>query len=276
MHARTGAVVLATALLAAAAVAAALPGSGLGQASPSIAPSPPAAPLLGWEVVSRRRHDTTAWTEGLLVDEQGVPWESTGLEGRSQVRELDPVTGAVVRAAAVPSDDYGEGLARTPAGELVQLTWKEGVAYRWDPATLTVTGTFTYSGEGWGLCSDGTRLIRSDGTPVLTFHDPVTFAVTGSVTVTLDGAPLAMLNELECADGAVWANVWQTETIVRIDPATGVVTGRLDLDGLLLPDPSDADPGAVLNGIARLPETGTWLLTGKRWPELIEVRIDGA
>jgi hypothetical protein len=274
---------LAAGLLIAGGVLAAVAGSGpvAGSSSPSPSPSPSPgavpvpAPTLGWEVVALRTHDTIAWTEGLLVDPDGRWWESTGLDGVSQVRELDPLTGTVLRAAPVPNGHYGEGLAMTPAGELIQLTWRSGVGYRWDPATLTVTGTVGYDGEGWGLCSDGVRLVRSDGSDTLFFHDPVSFAVTGTVSVTLDGEPLRMLNELDCVDGAVWANVWQTETIVRIDPATGIVTGRLDLDGLLVPDPSDADAGAVLNGIARLPETGTWLLTGKYWPELIEVRIEG-
>jgi glutaminyl-peptide cyclotransferase len=269
-----------------------LPSAGLA-ASPPPLPSPSAAPaatvaptassapiaLLRWEVVSRRPHDTTAWTEGLVFDAAGRLFESTGINGRSQVRELDPATGEVLRSAPVPDDAYGEGLAIVGDDTLVQLTWKEGTAFTWDKDTFAPTGVLDYAGqgEGWGLCFDGTRLVMSNGSDRLTFRDPTTFAVTGDVAVTAHGQSVTMLNELECVDGKVWANVWQTPYIVRIDPATGVVDGVLDATGIIDPDPAAADPGgSVLNGIAKVPGTDTWLLTGKLWPELIEVRISGA
>lgn len=245
-------------------------------AVPSTGPAvaTPAGPIarLAYEVVRRMPHDTAAWTEGLLFDDAGRLWESTGLTGRSQVREVDPLTGEVLRAADTPDAAYGEGLAQV-GDELIQLTWREGRAFRFDRDTLAPTGTFDYSGEGWGLCFDGERLVMSDGSDRLTFRDPATFDVLGQVSVTAGGQPLGRLNELECADGAVWANVWETEWIVRIDPATGAVTGALDADGLLEPDPAVADRGAVLNGIAKVPGADTFLLTGKLWPEAIEVRI---
>lgn len=251
--------------------------------APAVGPTPsaslpvPSAPvaLLRWEVVRRLPHDTDAFLQGLVFDPEGRLWVSTGLYGRSEIRELDPETGAVLRAVDLPESAFGEGLAVGAAGELIQLTWQEGIAYRWDRATLAPLPPFAYDGAGWGLCSDGTRLVMSDGSDRLTFRDPVTFAPTGSVAVTRDGAPVALLNELECADGAIWANVWQTEEIVRIDPATGSVTGVLHLDGLLEPDPAAKDRTAVLNGIARIPGRDTWLLGGKLWPALLEVRISG-
>ena len=252
-----------------------------GPEAPSSAPTPAASAVpivrLGFEVVARHPHDTSAWTEGLTYDADGRLFESTGIIGRSQVRELDPQTGAVLRSQPVPDDAYGEGLAVVGDGTLLQLTWKEGVATAWVKDTFAVQGTFDYAGqgEGWGLCDDGTRLVMSNGSDTLTFRDPATFGVLGAVAVTASGHPLVNLNELECVDGEVWANVWETNWIVRIDPATGAVTGALDTTGLLVPDPAEADRGAVLNGIAKVPGSDTFLLTGKLWPEMIAVRITG-
>ncbi len=222
-------------------------------------------------LVRRIPHDTKAFTQGLLFDRSGRLWESTGLWGLSTVRELDPATGSVLRSIPTPDGAFGEGLAIGAAGELVQLTWQEGIAWRYDPDTLTVIGSWSYAGEGWGLCSDGSRLVMSDGSPRLTFRDPATFLPTGEVTVTRAGLPVPRLNELECADGAVWANIWMTDEIVRIDPATGVVTGVLDLAGLVEPHPVLRDPVAVLNGITRVPDGPGWLITGKLWPEIVEI-----
>ncbi len=219
-------------------------------------------------------HDTTAWTEGLVLDTAGDLYELTGLVGQSTIRQVDRSTGQVIRSAALPPTLYGEGLALVD-DHFLQLTWKDGEALVWDPTSLTQTGTFGYGGEGWGLCSDGTRLVMSDGSSTLTFRDALTFEVTGSVDVTVQGQPVTQLNELECVDGSVWANVWETPWIVRIDALTGAVTGALDTTGLITPDPSVADPGAVLNGIAHDPVADTFLLTGKRWPRMFEVRISG-
>lgn len=266
-----------------AAVLAASPDPSAVAPSPSAAgsPSAPSSPVpmvrLAYEVVRRMPHDTTAWTEGFVFDAEGRLYESTGINGRSQVRELDPTTGEVLRSVDSPDAAYGEGLA--PVGDtLLQLTWKEGRAFIVDRATLEVIGEHDYTGqgEGWGLCNDGIRLVMSNGSDTLTFRDPATFEVLGSVAVTAGGQPLDRLNELECVEGAVWANVWETEFIVRIDPTTGAVTGVLDADGLLEPDPAESDRGAVLNGIAKVPGTDTFLLTGKLWPEAIEVRITEA
>jgi len=243
--------------------------------SGSVAPSYAPVPRLPWQVVSTSPHDTAAWTEGLLVDPIGDVYESTGLVGQSTIRQVDRSTGSVIRKADLPPTLYGEGLALV-GDHFIQLTWKDGVALVWDAATLTQTGSFQYTGEGWGLCYDGARLVMSDGSPTLTFRDPATFEITGTLDVTVHGQPVYQLNELECVDGSVWANVWETPWIVRIDALTGAVTGALDTTGIITPDPSVTDAGAVLNGIAYDPAKGTFLLTGKRWPSMFEVRIGGS
>ncbi len=229
-------------------------------------------PLIAWEEVSRRPHDTGAFTQGLLLDPDGRLFESTGLRGQSSLREVEPTTGEVLRIAASPAGLFAEGLARVD-DELIQLTWQAGIAWRHDLDTFELLGTHAYAGEGWGLCYDGEHLVMSDGSERLTFRDPQTFEVVGSVAVVVDGAPLRRLNELECVDGSVWANVWYTDAIVRIDPADGEVEGVLDLRGLIEPHPADADAGAVLNGIAYDAEADTFLVTGKHWPEMIEIRL---
>ena len=250
--------------------------SALATASPppsaesSIAPDP--VPWLDWEVVSRRPHDSEAFTQGLLLDAHGRLFESTGLWGQSSLREVDPDSGTVLRSRPQPDDQFAEGLAVLD-DQLVQLTWRSGLARRYDADTFKVLARHRYEGEGWGLCFDEQRLVMSDGSDRLTFRDPTTFKTQGTVAVTAAGRPLDRLNELECADGQVWANVWHTDVIVRIDPSDGRVTGALDLEGIIEPHPADADPGAVLNGIAYDALADTFLVTGKRWPELIEIRV---
>ena len=234
-----------------------------------------AALPLDYEVVSRRPHDPEAFTQGLVLDPTGRLFESTGLLGRSSLREVDAQDGRVLRLRALPDEQFGEGLALVD-DRLIQLTWQNGVATAWDAETFEPLTTYAYEGEGWGLCHDGARLVMSDGSDHLTFRDPETFAVLGDVPVTLDGEPLSALNELECVDGAVWANVYQTDRIVRIDPASGAVTGALDLDGILEPRPDDGGHRAVLNGIAYDPVADTFLVTGKLWPELFEIRVTEA
>jgi len=233
-------------------------------------PGPDQPPLkLRVEVLARLPHDTGAFTEGLVMND-GRLFESTGLEGHSEVREVDPATGRVVRATPLADDEFGEGLAAVD-DELVQLTWQNGVAFRWDPDTLGEEGRATYRGEGWGLCYDDAtgRLIQTDGSAALIFRDPATFAELGRVAVTSEGKALPKLNELECTTDGVWANVWQTSSIVRIDPASGRVTAVVDADGLA---PPNADHEDVLNGIARRPD-GSWFVTGKRWPTLYVARF---
>lgn len=227
-------------------------------------------PTLRPQVLGELAHDTAAFTEGLEVA-GGSLYEGTGLAGRSQLRELDPATGALRRAVPLPGTLFGEGI--TVVGDRIwQLTWRDGEALEWDRASLTLLRRVPIEGEGWGLCAEPGRLVRSDGTDLLRFHDPVTFAETGSVRVTLDGGPVTELNELECADGQVWANVWRTDRIVRIDPADGRVTAVVDAAGLLAADRRAGTD--VLNGIAAL-GGGEFLLAGKFWPATFRVRFVG-
>ena len=233
---------------------------------------PAPAERLHPQVLAEVPHDPAAFTQGLELGPEGTLYEGTGLEGRSQLRELDPATGAVRRAVPLPGRLFGEGI--TVVGDRIwQLTWQDGVALEWDRASFTLLREVPVDGEGWGLCRDGSRLVRSDGSDRLHFHDPVTFAETGSVPVTLDGEPVTELNELECADGQVWANVWQTDRIVRIDPATGHVTAVVDATGLL--DSGRRARADVLNGIAAL-GGGEYLVTGKLWPSAFRVRFTPA
>jgi len=226
-------------------------------------------PVLRPEVLAEVPHDPSAFTQGLELHD-GTLYEGTGLEGQSELRVLDPATGEVLRAESLPGQLFGEGIA--VAGDRIwQLTWQDGVVLEWDRATLTLRQQLPLDGEGWGLCNDGTRLVRSDGTDRLRFHDPVTFAETGSVTVTIDGEPVTQLNELECVDGQVWANVWPSDVLVRIDPASGQVTAAVDAAGLLDPE-QRANADAVLNGIAAL-GNDEYLLSGKLWPVSFRVRF---
>lgn len=245
---------------------AATPSAPMQSTAPSQAPSRPAE-RLKVKVLATLPHDPKAYTQGLIWSD-GSLYESAGQYGESTLRQVDPKTGQVLRSVTVPPNFFAEGLAR--AGDrLIQLTWQEGVALLYDLATFERRGELPYSGEGWGLCHDGQRLIMSDGSDVLTFRDPATFAATGRVNVTLDGAPLPQLNELECVDGAVYANVYYSEEIVRIDPATGRVAARIDASRLLSRE--ERMRVDVLNGIAYKPETKTFLLTGKNWPKMFEV-----
>jgi glutaminyl-peptide cyclotransferase len=234
-------------------------------------PRPPAAVQLRAEVIQQVPHDPTAFTQGLeLVD--GVLYEGTGIEGSSDLRTVDPATGEVKQQAALPPDFFGEGI--TAVGQTIwQLTWQEGVAIQRDRASLSELRRVSYQGEGWGICHDTTanRLIMSDGTDKLTFRDPQTFQQTGDIRVTSGGSQVGQLNELECVNGTVFANVWNTDTIVRIDPKSGQVTADVNLAGLL---PAEHRATAdVLNGIAAVPGTDEFLVTGKYWPTMYRVKF---
>jgi glutaminyl-peptide cyclotransferase len=209
------------------------------------------------------------YTEGLEI-RGGVLYESSGLVGQSRVRATALSSTATLREATLPAPLFGEGLTVADT-RLWQLTWTQGVAIERDPATLAQRRAVTYQGEGWGLCHDGHRLVMSDGSERLTFRNPVTFALSGQLEVRLDGEPVRQLNELECAGGVIWANVFQSDRILRINPSTGVVTGVVDASGLLRTQPQSS--GDVLNGIAAIPGTDEFLVTGKHWPSLFRVRF---
>ena len=221
------------------------------------------------EVVERYPHARDAFTQGLLWHDNML-YESTGQRGESSLRLVDLVSGQSHRRIELEFSHFGEGLALV--GErLIQLTWTAGKALIYRKGDFQRIGEFDYQGQGWGLCYDGKRLIMSDGSAKLTFRDPETFAAIGQVRVTIRGRPQTRLNELECVDGQVYANVWEYDQIVRIDPETGRVTAIVDARGLL--ESSERRRVDVLNGIAYMPERQRFLLTGKYWPYLYEVRF---
>lgn len=238
--------------------------------APQSAPQSDPVPVLTARVVARYPHDSRAFTQGLIWKGGGF-YESTGLEGRSEVRRV-ALKGEVVRRAALPRDQFGEGLADGGA-QLISLTWHGGVAHRWDPRTLKRIGSGRFVGEGWGLASDGRNLIHSDGSSTLRFLDPATLTVRRQVTVTLRGRPVDQLNELEVVEGQVLANVWHTPYIVRIDPASGRVTTVIDLRPVVA-EVAARDPEAVANGIAWDGDTRRLFVTGKLWPTLFEIALD--
>jgi len=234
-------------------------------------PATPAPPVYyTYDIIHAWPHDRGAFTEGLVFID-GHLYESTGLNGQSTLREEDLQTGAVLRQISLPSQYFGEGL--TILGDhAYQLTWQNQKGFVYDVATFQQEKEFTYTGEGWGLTTDGHSLIMSDGTPQIRFLDPATFAVQRTITVANQGQPMNEVNELEYIKGEIYANVWQTDYVLRIDPATGAVKGVVDFRGLLAPEDRTADTD-VLNGIAYDPAGDRLFVTGKRWPKIFEVRL---
>jgi glutamine cyclotransferase len=231
---------------------------------------PAEAPVWGYEVVAEYPHDPEAYTQGLVIVD-GVLYEGTGLEGRSSLRRVDLETGEVLQRTEIDDEHFGEGVA-VVGDRIYQLTWQTGTCFVYDRETFEPIETFTYETEGWGLTTDGKRLVMSDGTDRIVFRDPETFEETGHIDVRDGDVPVPYLNELEFIDGEIWANVYTTDWIARIDPATGNVTGWIDLTGLLDLPPGSA-PVDVLNGIAQDPDTGRIYVTGKLWPTLFEIEL---
>lgn len=221
------------------------------------------------QVVQTYPHDPNAFTQGLVL-EGGRLFESTGLEGRSSLREVDLQTGRVLRKLDVASPVFAEGLALV-GNRLIQITWKTETAYTYDRDTFKKGPSFPYTGEGWGLCNDGRELVMSDGSARLTFRGPETFRSMREVVVRDAGQPVDQLNELECVGPHVYANVWMTDRIVRIDPKTGTVTATIDAGNLLAP--AERTGTDVLNGIAYDASNDTFLITGKLWPKMFRVRF---
>lgn len=230
---------------------------------------PQLAPQYTYQVVNKYPHDLGAFTQGLVYHE-GRFYEGTGLYGESSLRIVEPITGEILEKRDLPAEFFGEGV--TILGEYVyQVTWRERTSFIYD-LDLNPVGNFTISGEGWGLTTDGTRLILSDGTSIISFIDPDTLSVVDMVTVTYEGGVVDLLNELEYIEGYIYANIWQTDNIAKIDPATGEVVSWIDLTGLS--DMLDSKQGIdVLNGIAYDPDTGKIYVTGKQWPNLFEIRL---
>ena len=228
------------------------------------------APEYGYEVVHVYPHDPLAFTQGLFYL-NGFLYESTGLNNQSSIRKVRLETGEVLQKHDIPEAYFGEGIVNWN-DSLLELTWTTQVGFVYGLASFDLRRDFHYPGEGWGLTQDGKRIVMSDGTAQLRFWDPRTLAETGRITVTADGVPVDRLNELEWVHGEIYANVWQTDRIARIDPSSGKVTGWIDCKGLL----SAADRTGqedVFNGIAYDPKGGRLFVTGKKWPKLFEIRL---
>ncbi|MGB7654223.1 MAG: glutaminyl-peptide cyclotransferase [Novosphingobium sp.] len=227
-------------------------------------------PLQQAFVAKRYPHDPGAFTEGLFID-AGHLFESTGMIGRSSVRQVDLKTGKVLRKVTLSSPYFGEGIAPWK-GQILSLTWQNGVGFRWDSKSLKKLGNFRYTGEGWALTSTGKELVMSDGSDTLRFIDPADFTVKRTLKVTIQGRPLRLINELEWVDGQVFANVWMTDYVVRIDPSSGKVVGLIDL-GPLHRAAGVFGHDRVANGIAWDAKSRKLYMTGKEWPSLFEVRL---
>jgi glutaminyl-peptide cyclotransferase len=225
----------------------------------------------GYQIVHAYPHDPDAFTQGLVYLD-GHLYESTGRYGKSSIRIVDLSTGRVLQHYDLAAKYFGEGLTSW-GSDLVQLTWTSGLGFVYDRSSLAWKRSFQYEGEGWGLTHDDKQLILSDGTPVLRFLNPQSFSETKRISVTDEkGHPLSNINELEYIHGEIYANVWQTDQIVRISPRTGKILGWIDLTGLM--DKSQlADPGSVLNGIAYDAKGDRLFVTGKLWPKLFEIKV---
>jgi glutaminyl-peptide cyclotransferase len=243
-------------------------------ASPLVAPAqtatePGEPPVYTYEVINVYPHDPNAFTQGLVFDGETL-YEGTGLNGRSSLRRVELTSGQVVQQVDLPQQFFGEGITVWEQ-TIVQLTWQSRRGFVYDKTSFAQQAEFTYPTEGWGITHDGRRLIMSDGSATLYFWDPATFRAVDSVNVYDLNGPVTRLNELEYIEGEIFANIWQTDRVVRIDPITGQVLGWLDLSGLLTPE--ERATADVLNGIAYQPAGERLFVTGKLWPKLFEIRL---
>jgi glutaminyl-peptide cyclotransferase len=234
----------------------------------------PAAPAqTGWTIAQTFDHDRTSFTQGLFIAE-GMLYESTGLNGQSKILAINLKTGKAVRSVALDRKYFGEGIAPWK-DRIISLTWQAGEGFVWDRKTLRKLKSFSYPGEGWGITQDGKRLIMSDGTEDLRLLDPESLKETGRITVTWQGQPVPFLNELEYVDGEIFANIWYSPQIARIDPKTGQVRGWIDLSKLVEVN-HGGNRNAVLNGIAWDAKARLLYVTGKNWPKLYALRLASA
>lgn len=230
----------------------------------------PKTPMAAAQVLRRLPHDPHAYTEGLFIH-NGQLFESTGMEGRSSLRRVDLATGRVLEKTDLPRPLFGEGIAPW-RDQILMLTWRDGIGFRFTRSGFKPLGRFTYLGEGWGMTArpDGAELIMSDGSSTLRFIDPATFRTRRMLSVTADGIGVDMLNELEWVNGEILANVWMTSRIARIDPMTGRVKGWIDLAALAR-EAGATGPDQVANGIAWDAVGKHLYVTGKEWPVMFEI-----
>ena len=237
----------------------------------SCRPSPKPVVEYGYEVVHTYPHDPSAFTEGLFFLD-GFLYESTGQEGQSSLRKVRLETGEIVQKRDLPPQYFGEGIVNWKQ-RLIQLTYKTQVGFVYNLANFGIERQFQYPGEGWAMTQDGKRIIMSDGTPELRFWDPETLQELGRITVTDENYPVKNVNELEWIKGEIYANVWTTDRIIRIDPESGKVAGHIELAGLLSPADRIEGQTDVLNGIAYDAKLDRIFVTGKKWPKLFEIRL---
>ena len=230
-----------------------------------------AVPVYGYRIVHVYPHDTSAYTEGLFYKD-GFLYESTGEKGASTIRKVQLETGKVLQQHDVPARYFGEGIIDWK-DQLIQLTWQSGTGFVYGLDDFKPRRTFSYPGEGWGLTRDDTRIYMSDGSSVLRILDPDTLTATGRIVVTADGKAVINLNELEWVDGEIYANVWLTNRIARIDPASGHVVGWIDLTSLFDVSTLPVPMNDVLNGIAWDAQHKRLFVTGKHWPKLFEIEL---
>ncbi len=244
-------------------------------ATPPAVPFDSTTPKMIARAATSWPHDTSAYTQGLTF-EHGRLLESTGLEGQSELRELERGTGRVLHHVTLPTDAFGEGLAAV-GDSVYQLTWKKGRGYVYDARTLALQDSVSYQGEGWGLASDGQLLYFSDGTSEIRVIDPNGFHEVRRIRVTESGQPVWMLNELEVVRGELWANIYETNWIARIDMSSGRVLGWIDVGTLLNAVEREAvgKRGGVPNGIAYDAAKKVVVVTGKLWPRVFEVPLPG-
>ncbi len=254
-------------------------GSSSGPANKPVNSTQPAKlPTYSYEIVNTYPHDAGAFTQGLLFH-NGFLYEGTGGDDEnndpfySSLRKVEIETGKVLQKHDVPREYFGEGIALL-GDKIYQLTWKEGKAFVYDLETFRLLQEFNYQGQGWGLTEDGTNLYQSDGTHVIRVLDPETFKTVRSIIVTDEnGKPVMQLNELEWVKGEIWANIWQKGWIARIDPQSGKLLGRINLDKILDEELKQNRNANVLNGIAYDEAGDRLFVTGKLWRRLFEIKI---
>ncbi|MCK4308815.1 MAG: glutaminyl-peptide cyclotransferase [Candidatus Atribacteria bacterium] len=229
-------------------------------------------PVYTYKVVNIYPHDRSAFTEG-LVFEDGVLYEGTGLHGYSTLRRVKLGTGEILQICKLPPQFFGEGVT-IYKNKIIQLTWQSHIGFVYDKYSFKLLQEFYYPDEGWGITHDGKHLIMSDGTQTLHFLDPESFDEIGQIEVSANDIPVTGINELEYIQGEIYANIWQTELIVMIDPLTGQVVGWIDLKGILSPG-DDSETVDVLNGIAYDVKNDRLFVTGKFWPKLFEIKLMG-
>jgi glutamine cyclotransferase len=235
-----------------------------------VSPSVEEIPVYSYEVVESYPHDPRAYTQGLVIYD-GTLYESTGQYGESSLRKVELKKGKVKKKLDVPGQYFAEGMTILNR-KIYQLTWQQGKCFIYDLKDFKLESEFAYEGEGWGLTNDGHLLILSDGTNQIRFIDPANFRVVRTVSVMENGQPLVDLNELEYINGEIYANVWKTDRIARIDPRTGRILAWIDLSGLR-PQETMSNGENVLNGIAYDTDHDRLYITGKRWPKLFEIRL---